>query len=137
MTIFLLYLVKQLSSSQKVKDNIDWVVWLVDSFKSEKIIVTIKAKLSHDGELIDETFFSIFSIEATLLWKGFNCKLSMISNSLNLINWGKVTFSQFFERFEHFMESLSINFFGEAQYPRLDDMEKGRVEAKAFLLIIE
>ena len=34
MTIFFLNFMKELASSQKIKDNIDWVIWLINSFKS-------------------------------------------------------------------------------------------------------
>ena len=137
MTVFLLDLMEQLSSSQKIKNHVDRVVWLKNTLKSEQIVVTIKAELPHYCQFVDETILSILSIEAALLGKCFNGEFGMVSDPLDLINWGEVAFPEFFEGFEHLMKAFSVDFFGEAKDPWFNDMEEGGVEGKAFLLIIE
>ena len=56
----------------------------------------VKTEFSHDRKLIDQTFLSVFSIKAALFGKGLDCKFSAVSQSLNLIDRGEISFAKFF-----------------------------------------
>ena len=99
--------------------------------------MTVEAKLSHDVKFVDETLFTVFTIEAALLREGFNSEFSFIGESFYFINRSKISFTEFFERFEHFMEAFSIDLFGKAEDPAFNDVKVWRVEAKGFDLIVE
>lgn len=99
--------------------------------------MAIETESPHDGELVDETVLAVLGVEAGLLGEGFNCELGLIGDAFDLVDRGEVALAKFLEGFEHLMEALPINFFGEAKYPGFDYVEVGGIEAKTFLFVIE
>lgn len=97
----------------------------------------IETELSHDIQFINEAFLSIFPIEAALLRESLDCKFGVVGDTFHFIDGGEVALSEFLEGFEHLMEAFLIDFLGEAENPGFDDVELGRIESEAILLIVE
>lgn len=53
----------------------------------------VLAKLSHDGEFVDEAFLAVFSVEAVLFGEGLDCKLGLICDPFYFIDGGEVAFA--------------------------------------------
>ncbi len=98
----------QLATFQKLHANINWILWLVNLVKFHEIFVI---KGSHNLNLIDEGLFSFLLTESSFFWEGLHSVFFSIFILDDQINWSKVSFSYFFDRFKEFMETSLIDFF--------------------------
>lgn len=76
--VTLLDTIEQLSSFQKFKHNVNWVIRLKHSFQLQKILLRFDTQLAHHSELIYQTFFALIGWEAALLGKSLDSKLFVI-----------------------------------------------------------
>lgn len=117
LNFYLLNFVEKLTAWQNFQHNVNRVLRLKNTFKTEQVRMT---QASHNCELIYQTFFSVFCGKSVLFRKGLHCKPSEVCQPFNFINRGKISFSKFFDWLEKLMESLLVNELGKVDNPNFD-----------------
>ncbi len=118
-----------MTSIENFLDNVDWIFWFVNAFKSKNIWVI---KISHHSKFINETFLSVFSGKCVLFWKSFDCKFFEVGQSFNFINRSEISFSEFSYWFEKFVEASLVDKFWKVECPTFNDRQVSGVETIEF-----
>ncbi len=112
--VLVLDLVIQLPAFQKLHAYVNWILWLINLVQFHEIFVI---KGSHNLNLIDEGLFSFFFTECSFFWEGLDSIFFSVFILNDQINRSKVSFSNFLDRFEEFMETSLVNFFSKDASP--------------------
>lgn len=67
-------------------------------------------QFSINFDLVDQGLFTILFLEGTLFWKCFNSIFFFVFIFYDQVDRGKVTFTNFFYRFEKFMKATLIKY---------------------------
>ncbi len=108
------YFVMQTSSAQQFEYNVERVLWLENLEKSHVVWMT---QVSHNLDFLYQTLLSFLFTVSGLFRKGFDSVSVFVLMLFNQVNWSEVSFSDFVEGFELFMEASLVQSNFQKQSP--------------------
>ncbi len=93
------------SAFDEFEDKIEGVLWFEDFVEFHGVFVV---ELPHDLDFLDEALFSIFLAVGGFFGESFDGVIQMVVKFFNEVDWGKVAFADFLDRFELLVEAFLV-----------------------------